>query len=53
MEAGLIEPPIQLIRHTIDAVVSVTRQGSQKGFIQNILSLEDYYNGKFVFKNLG
>lgn len=53
MEAGLEKPPIQLIQHTIDAVVSVGRQGNQKGFIQHIVSVGGYENEKFRFKTLG
>jgi len=53
MEAGLTVPPIQLVLHTIHAVVSVKRHGSQKGFIENILTVETYQDGKFSFKALG
>lgn len=52
MEAGLTIPPIQLVLHTIDAVVSVTRKGNQKGFINEILSLGEYKNASFTFKKL-
>lgn len=51
-EAGLIHPPTSLILQTIDAVVFVTHQNHQKGFIKNILSIEDYFDEKFVFKTL-
>lgn len=53
MEAGLTIPPVQLVLHTIHAVVSVSRKGSQKGFINNILTVENYQDGKFSFKTLG
>ncbi len=53
MEAGLTVPPIQLVLHTIHAVVSVKRNGNQKGFIDNILTVETYQDGKFSFKTLG
>jgi type IV secretion system protein VirB11 len=36
MEAGLSEPPVALLSHTIDAVVSVVRRGNQKGFIHEV-----------------
>ena len=36
MEAGLTNAPYALVNHTIDAVVSVKRQGNQKGFIEKI-----------------
>jgi P-type conjugative transfer ATPase TrbB len=52
MEAGLTVPPIQLVLHTIHAIVSVDRQGNQKGFVRDILSLGEYKNGKFEFKKL-
>jgi len=52
MEAGLTVTPIQLVLHTIDAIVSVVRKGSQKGFIHEILALGDYHNGKFSFEKL-
>ncbi|OAI45994.1 hypothetical protein AYO45_01930 [Gammaproteobacteria bacterium SCGC AG-212-F23] len=52
MEAGLTVLPIQLVLHTIDAIVSVERRENQKGFIKEILSLGDYKNGVFEFKKL-
>jgi P-type conjugative transfer ATPase TrbB len=52
MEAGLIVPPIQLVSQTIDAIVSVTRKGNQKGFIHEILALGEYKNEKFIFEKL-
>jgi len=52
MEAGLIVPPINLIQHTIDAVVSVERMGNRKGFIKEILSLGEHRNGSYEFKKL-
>jgi len=53
MEAGLTVPPVQLVLHTIHAVVSVNRRGNQKGFINNILTVETYQDGQFSFKTLG
>lgn len=52
MEAGLTNPPVSLILHTIDAIVSVTRDGSKKGFIHEITNLGGYQNDKFVFEKL-
>jgi type IV secretion system protein VirB11 len=52
MEAGLTTPPTQLVTHTIDAIVSVTRHGSQKGFIRAIVALGDHEHGKFTFTPL-
>jgi type IV secretion system protein VirB11 len=52
MEAGLTTPPISLVLHTIDAIVSVIRNGSKKGFIHEIVKLGDYHNDKFIFEKL-
>lgn len=52
MESGLKHPPIALVRHTIDAVVSVVRQDHQKGFISEILTLKDYQHEEFIFETL-
>lgn len=52
LEAGLIHPPISLVTHTIDILVSVGRLGPEKGFIQDILSVGDYINGAFQFKKV-
>jgi len=52
MESGLTNPPISLVLHTIDAVVSVIRNGSKKGFIHEIVKVGDYRNEKFVFEKL-
>lgn len=52
MEAGLTIPPIQLVLHTLNAIVSVTRNGNKKGFIREILSLGDYQHGIFSFEKL-
>ena len=53
MEAGLSVPPISLLLHTVDAVVSVTRSGNKKGFIEAIVKLKEHKNGKFIFEKLG
>ena len=52
MEAGLTVPPVSLVLHTIEAVVSVIRSGSKKGFINEIVTIEEYRDGKFNFKKL-
>lgn len=52
MESGLTVPPIQLVLHTIDAIVSVTRKGNQKGFIRDILALKEHKNESFIFEKL-
>jgi type IV secretion system protein VirB11 len=49
MEAGLTVPPIGLVLHTVDAVVSVERNGSQKGFIKAITKVKEHKNGSFKF----
>ena len=43
MEAGLVQPPLSLIKHTVDAVVFVTAKGNQKGFIQQIVTREELF----------
>ncbi|MFZ0219065.1 MAG: P-type conjugative transfer ATPase TrbB [Candidatus Aquirickettsiella sp.] len=52
MENRLTAPPLQLVAHTIDAVVSINRKGHQKGFIHEILTLGSYQNEQFTFKRL-
>jgi type IV secretion system protein TrbB len=52
MESGLTTPPVSLVLHTIDAVVSVIRSGNQKGFIHEIVKLGEYKNDKFIFEKL-
>jgi type IV secretion system protein VirB11 len=52
MEAGLTTAPIQLLLHTIDAIVSVIRKKHQKGFIQEILAIRNFEHGKFNFEKL-
>lgn len=52
MEAKLTEPPISLVLHTINAVVSVGRRGSEKGFIETIVTLKGYGNETFKFEVL-
>lgn len=53
MEAGLSAPPISLVLHTVDAIVSVTRKDNKKGIIHEILALKEYKNEKFLFEKLG
>lgn len=52
MEVGISAPPIQLVLHTIDAVVSVSRKGNEKGFISEVLTVKEHKDGKFVFEKL-
>lgn len=54
MEAGLSKPPLSLVSHTIDAVVSVKRVGHQKGWIDEILTftLENNTHEPFSFQTL-
>jgi type IV secretion system protein TrbB len=52
MEAGVVTPPKSLVLHTIDAIVSVTRIGSQKGFIEKIVNLKEYQNERYIFEEL-
>jgi type IV secretion system protein TrbB len=53
MEAGLTVPPIQLVMQTVDVVVSIIRNGNQKGFLNNILTIKEYKDGAFEFTQLG
>ncbi|MDX2165087.1 MAG: P-type conjugative transfer ATPase TrbB [Gammaproteobacteria bacterium] len=53
VEAGLSHPPLSLIRHTIDAVVFVTKIGSQKGFVSEICAVKEINNEKFILTKLG
>ena len=52
MEAGLNSPPISLVTHTINAIVSVNRLGNQKGFISEIIKIKGFNNEKFEFEKL-
>jgi type IV secretion system protein VirB11 len=52
LESGLSHAPISLILQTVHAVVSVTRQEQQQGFISEVLLVEGYESGKFFFKEL-
>jgi P-type conjugative transfer ATPase TrbB len=52
MEAGLSIPPIYLISHTIDAIISISRIGKKTGVLKEILALGEYRNGQFSFEKL-
>jgi type IV secretion system protein TrbB len=52
LEAGLAVPPISLILHAVDAIVSVARNGNEKGFITAIVKLTEYKNEYFKFEKL-
>lgn len=52
MESNLSSPPISLVSHTINAIVSVTRKGSQKGFISEIIKVKGHKNDGFQFEKL-
>lgn len=52
MEANLASPPITLTKHTVDAIVSVTRNNNKKGYIEEILAIKEYSNEKFTFEKL-
>lgn len=52
MEAGLVVAPKQLVLHTVDAIISVIRQGNQKGFIHEIITLSEDTNEKFKFNKI-
>lgn len=52
MEAGLKNPPIQLVLHTINLIIFISRDGARTGFIKNILQLTGYKDGQFQFEAL-
>ncbi len=52
MEAGLSIPPIGLVKHTIDAVVSVGRKLHEKGFVESIVLLDKESKNEIVFKKI-
>lgn len=52
VEAGLSHPPISLVRHTIDAVVFVTKMSSHKGFVSEICKVGELNNEKFTLTKL-
>jgi P-type conjugative transfer ATPase TrbB len=52
LEAGLSHPPLSLIRHTIDAVVFITKLGSSKGYVSEIAAVNDVHNEKFILEKL-
>ncbi len=53
LEGGLSHPPLSLIRHTVDAIVHVTKRDSSKGFISEIVSVKEINNDKFILTQLG
>lgn len=52
LEAGIKTPPISLVLHTIDAIVSVVRKNNEKGFINEIVALKGYAHGQFSFEKI-
>lgn len=52
MESGLLIAPIELVKQTVDVIISVTRSGNQKGFIQDIVTVGGGNNGRFTFKKV-
>ena len=53
MEAGLTIPPVNLVAHTIEVIVSIARQGTRKGVIKEILLVKGNQNEKFQFEAVG
>lgn len=45
--------PLSLIQYTLDAIVSMRRQGYQKGFLHQIVALRGQHHEKFIFETLG
>lgn len=52
LESGIKTPPISLVLHTLDAIVSVTRKNNEKGFIDEIVLLKGYENDQFTFEKV-
>jgi P-type conjugative transfer ATPase TrbB len=52
LEAGLTHPPLSLIRHTIDAVVFITKRNPHKGFVSDIAIVKDIHHEKFVLEKI-
>lgn len=52
LEAGLIHPPINLIQQTIGAIIFIKRCGPQNGFLDEILTIRDVQDEKFIFEKL-
>ncbi len=52
LEAGLQQPPIQLLLQTLDVIVGMRREEYQKGTVHEIVRLRDYHDGKFIFETL-
>lgn len=50
METGIGAPPISLVKHTIQVIVSVGSHGTEKGYIHEILQVGEDKNGEFTFK---
>jgi len=53
MEAGLSSPPISLVRHTIDAVVSIAKTKVCKGFVSEISAVREINHENIVLEKLG
>jgi P-type conjugative transfer ATPase TrbB len=47
VEGGLVHPPINLIRQTVQAILFVDRKGNQNGFITDLAVVTDYVGGQF------
>jgi P-type conjugative transfer ATPase TrbB len=52
LEAGLQQPPIQLLLQTVDVIVGMRREGHQKGTVHEIVRLRDYHDGQFIFETV-
>jgi len=52
LEAGLTHPPLDLIRHTVDAIVHITKCRFQKGFVSEICAVKEIQHEKIVLEKL-
>lgn len=52
MESGLVQPPWSLLAQTIHAIAFVERQGSQKGFLKEIITINGRDHENLAFKKL-
>ncbi len=52
MESGLSEPPISLVTHTINAVVFVKREQNKSGYVQEIIAVKGFQDGRFKLEQL-
>jgi P-type conjugative transfer ATPase TrbB len=52
MEGGLVHPPLNLIRQTLQAILFVERKNNQSGFITDLAIVTGYREGEFQLEPL-